>query len=115
MNYVAHICETFSELSDEIAGIMGDAPKFEDKLGYFVDMDIDKVFLGFEKSLTVLRSKLGEERYARMLALSREARAHFEADPDDSNGRTDQGLDCLLAINDLLNDAWRRKPRTNLD
>jgi hypothetical protein len=94
---------------------MGDAPKCQDQLGYFEDKNIDKVFFGFEKSLDALRSKLGDERYERMLALSREARAHFEADPDDNNGRTDQGLDCFLAIDELLNDAWRRQPRTERD
>jgi hypothetical protein len=107
MGFTAHICETLSELSDELAVMIGDAPKFEDRTGNFSGMSAENVFSGFEKSLDILRSKLGDERYVQMLALSREARSHFEADPHDNNGRTDQGLDCLLAIDELLNAAWR--------
>jgi hypothetical protein len=55
------------------------------------------------ESLGLIRSQLGETRYAELIALSNRMRAHFEADPTDTNGEAHKGYLLIHEMQALLN------------
>jgi hypothetical protein len=64
------------------------APKF---IGYADKCYIDPIFRYLNDGLEMKRENLGEERYLKLKRMSDEARARFEADPDDTTGETREG------------------------
>jgi hypothetical protein len=92
--YKPYICQTIGEFNDKLGWMMLNAPTFKDKTGYFPDRDIENTFEGFNQSLDALRRKLGEERYAKMRAMSDQMRALFESDPESTNGGSKAG--CMM-------------------
>jgi hypothetical protein len=89
--YKPYIAQTIGELNDELGWMMLNAPTFKDRTGYFPERSIDTAFQGFNEGLNTLRSKLGEERYAKMRKMSDQMRALFESDPDSTNGGSKAG------------------------
>jgi hypothetical protein len=87
--YKPYICQTVGELNDKLGWMMLNSPTFKDKLGYFLQQNVDTAFPGLNDSLANLRRTLGEERYVVMREMSDRMRAHFEADPED---KTDDAL-----------------------
>ena len=104
-----HIPKNLSELEDFLASLFGGAPTFVDD--YFDFQTIDTEFDVYSQSLDLVRSKLGEERYARLTRLGAEAKALFAADPKDTNGKTGQGFKCLMEIDEILQEV--RSQRVN--
>ena len=55
------------------------------------------------------RSRLGEERYLVLMAMSDRMRALFEADPEDKTGDTLKGCTILHEMEAILRPARRKK------
>lgn len=100
--YDPYIPETIGELMDKLASIMLSSPKFEDTSGYFPGKGIVTEFVALNEGLQKVRPTLGEERYQILKSLSDQMREHFEADPDDMNGRTASGRKIVLEMRDML-------------
>ena len=91
-----------SELRDLLSSMLLQSPTFLDKIGYFPDQSIDSVFFELNEGLLACRTKLGQHRYEAMRALSDQMRAHFDADPEDVNGRTAAGQKLILEMMEML-------------
>ena len=61
-----------------------------------------------------MRKKLGEERYGQLIALAAQAKTLFADDPDDDNGKTDQGPALLFEIEELIQAARSRRVAAKL-
>ena len=107
-----HIPKTLSELEDFLATLFGGAPTFVDD--YFDFQTIDTEFDVYHQSLELVRGKLGEDRYTRLVFLGMEAKALFAADPEDTNGKTEQGFTCLKEIDDILHQVRTQRIKANL-
>lgn len=104
-----YIPESLSEIYDLLALMVLKAPTFVDKTGYFPEQDIHTVFIMLTGGIDKVRKKLGEERYAKLNDLAAQAKVLFADDPDDSNGKTDQGRDLLFEIEDLIQEVRSRR------
>ncbi len=97
------------EVRDFVGSMVLGAPRFVDKSGFFPDRNVNSEFFALTEGFKTIQRKLGEDNYQRVVALAQRARAHFEADPDDTTGDTTKGLECLMEIEDILKAAARRK------
>ena len=111
---ILYVPKTLSEIYDYLAGIRSHAPSFVDKMGFRPEHNIDREFEGLVQGLELNRKKLGEERYARLIGLAAQMKALFAADPDDSNGKTDEGFKLLNQFEDEIKDARRRRSKAKL-
>lgn len=109
-----YVPASLSELYDQMAGMLLGAPTFKDRTGVFPDHDIETEFRRLTEGFGVVRKKLGEERYAALIDLAAQAKVLFAADPDDSNGKTDEGYKLLHRIEDLIQEARRRRVKEKL-
>ncbi|MBA3880646.1 MAG: hypothetical protein C0500_13135 [Sphingobium sp.] len=109
-----YIPGTFSEIYDLLGSMILNAPKFIDETGVFWYRDIDSTFFELTESFEIVRSKLGEERYTALIDLTARAKALFAADPDDTNGKTDEGYKLLYEIEDLIQEARRKRVEKKL-
>jgi hypothetical protein len=82
--YDPYIPQGKSELRDYLGLLMLSSPTFVDASGYFPERNISTVF------------------YLEAMDISNRMRAHFEADPDDSNGGSDAGRQLVYQLEDLL-------------
>jgi hypothetical protein len=108
--YEPYIAKNIGELRDCIASMMLDSPKFVDTTGYFREKNLDNTFQGLRSSLDGLRTKLGDERYCKLIEISNQMRAYFEADPEDRTGDAIKGRDLILDMLDLLKARRTRPP-----
>ena len=102
-----YIPQTVSELMDMLGMMMLSSPTFTDGTGYFPERNIDTVFRELNESLRLLRGKLGEERYLKLIEMSDRMRAHFEADPEDKTDDSLKGRQIIHEMEDLL----KQRPR----
>ena len=100
--YILTIPENVGELRDHLSDMLLSSPAFVDTTGYFPGANIDTTFAEFNDGLLKVRKQLGEQRYLTMRALSDEMRAHFEADPEDVNGRARAGRKIILEMTEML-------------
>jgi hypothetical protein len=107
-----HIPNTLSEREEFLASLLGGAPTFRDE--YFEFQNIDTEFEVYHQGLNLVRQRLGEERYAQMVAWGVEAKALFAADPDDKNGKTSQGFELLHKMEDLLGEVRSERFKAKL-
>jgi len=108
-SYEPYIPQTIGELDDLLGSMMLGAPKFVGT-GFFAGRrNIDTEFISLTQGLAVIRPKLGEERYQRMIEMAEWMRVLFEADPDTKTGDTLAGCALISAIEDELRAA--RKPK----
>ncbi|THD48579.1 MAG: hypothetical protein E7774_02790 [Bradyrhizobium sp.] len=103
-----YIPQNISELLDLTTSMLLSAPRFLDKTGYRPFLNLDYVFEQLHAGLAQNRQRLGEERYGRLLEMSDQIRALFEADPDDKTGQTLQGCKVIHQMNDILRSALRK-------
>jgi hypothetical protein len=75
------------------------APKF---IGYADKSYTDEIFHAISEGLEMNRERLGEEPYLKLRKMSDEARAHFEADPEDTTGETREGRAILREMIRML-------------
>ncbi|MEZ5995680.1 MAG: hypothetical protein R3C25_07985 [Hyphomonadaceae bacterium] len=87
---------------DHLAFMMLSSPTFKDKLGYFQNQNLETVFYELNEGLAQVRRKIGQQRYETMRAASDQMRTHFEADPEDANGRAREGRKLVLEMREML-------------
>ena len=105
-----YIPKSLGEVHDELMVMIGDAPKFLDTWsGVYPDQNIDSRFLQLTEGFGVVRRKLGEERYAALIDLAARAKALFAADPEDNNGKTDEGIKLIHEMMELIQSTRRRR------
>lgn len=109
-----YIPATLSELDDLIGSMILFAPTFIDPCGDFPDQNIDTCFQQLFEGALVVRQKLGEERYAKLVDLAARAKQLFVDDQDDTNGKTDEGRALLFEIEDVLSDARSARVKAKL-
>ena len=105
--YQPYIPQTTGELWDQIASMMLGAPTFKDRTGYFPAMNIETEFAALNGGIDAVRKKVGEERYAALVALSKQMRPLFEADPEDKTGEAQAGRRLIHQMEDILRPGWR--------
>lgn len=106
-----YIPQSISEIMDLLGCMMLSSPTFKDKTGYFPNRNIETEFFALNEGLNAVRTKVGEENYQALVALSDKMRAHFEADPEDKTEDGIKGRDCIIAMEDILKASARRRPR----
>lgn len=113
-NHARYVPNSLSEIYDYLAGTLGDAPKFVDSTGFFPDRSIDTEFDVLIAAFNNVRGKLGEERYAKLIDLAARTKALFLADPNDDNGKTLEGCKLIWEIEDIIQDARKRRVKAKL-
>ena len=109
-----YIPASLSEINDMLGSMILGAPTFIDKTGVFAERNVNSEFDKFTQALDIVRKKLGEDRYAKLVDLAARAKALFVADQDNTNGKTAQGRELLFEIEDVLRDARRRRVKARL-
>lgn len=87
--YKPSIPTTIGDLYVLLGFVVIKAPTFLDPV--FPGRNLTAIFFELEQGLNAIRDQLGNERFDELCRMASTARAHFEADPDDSNGRTREG------------------------
>ena len=109
-----YIPASLSEIYDLLGSMFLGAPTFIDETGCFPERNIDTRFHMLVEGFNAVRKKLGEARYARLVDLAARAKELFAADPEDDNGKSNEGRKLLLAIEDLINEVRRKRVRAKL-
>jgi hypothetical protein len=102
MPYKPYVPRGIGELLDHLAHMRLASPTFKDETGYLPRENIDTAFYSLNEGLLAIRRKLGDERYAALMALSGKIRALFEADPDDTIGDARVGRQLIYKMEDVL-------------
>ena len=105
--YQPYIPQTIGELIDFLGWMLLFSPKFENDSGYFPGRNLGTTFISLNEGLKAVRNRLGEGRYATLIADADRMRSHFEADPEDSTGETKAGCALILEMMDLLKNLRR--------
>jgi hypothetical protein len=100
-----YIPKQLSEIQDFINGMPRAAPKFDEVTFYGYPMTIDNEFGRLLIGLMAVRDKLGDDRYRKTVELANAAKALFLADPDSTQGKVSEGVDMLMAIDQLLEEV----------
>ena len=98
--YKSSIPQGVGEIMNHLAYMMLSSPAFVDP--DFIGRDLETAFSELDAGLGLIRDKLGEGRYAKLIEMSKQMRAHFEADPQDSNGQAKQGRKLIREMEELL-------------
>lgn len=93
---------TIGEIMDLLGSMMLGAPPFEDKTGYFPDRSITSEFPSLNAGLEVVRKKIGEENYAKLIAISARMQDHFRAGIRGNPEETSNGCKCIWEMEDIL-------------
>ena len=104
-----YIPGSLSEIYDLLASFIGGAPTFIDKSGVFHERNINSEFYILTQSFAKVRKKVGEERYSMLMELAARAKALFADDPEDNNGKTDEGIALIYEIEDIIQAARKRR------
>jgi hypothetical protein len=99
-HYKPYIPQTMDALLSQLSFMLLCSPTFEDV--EFPGRNVETAFLQLNEGLKNVRAELGEQRFIALMSLSDEMRAHFEADPDDNNGRTRAGRQLVLEMEAIL-------------
>jgi hypothetical protein len=106
--YQPHIPKDVGEIMDQLGFMMLASPTFIDGTGYFPSQNIDTVFFQLNEGLRLIRGKLGEERYLKLVEMSGLMRAHFEADPENETDDTLKGRAIIREMEELLKQKVRK-------
>ena len=104
-----YIPASLSELHDSLMCMIGDAPTFMDDTGVFPNQNINTEFYTLTEGFGIVRRKLGEERYAALIDLAARAKALFADDPEETNGKTMQGIKLIWAMMDIVQSTRKRR------
>lgn len=113
-NPAPYIPASLSEIYDLLGAMMLEAPIFIDESGSFPERTIDTRFHQLTEGFGKVRKKVGDERYARLMDLAAKAKTLFAADPDDDNGKSDQGRAILYEIETLIQASRSRRVKAKL-
>ncbi len=94
--------ENIGEIADRLAWMFLEAPHFKSVVGPIEGYSIETVFSSLNEGLDLARKKLGEEKYGALIAMSKRARAHCEADPEDDNGQAREGRRLIREMREML-------------
>ena len=108
-NREPYIPASLSEIYDFLACLLGGAPTFVDDTGFYPDQNIDTEFAVLVAAFDKVRRKLGEDRYVKLIELAAQAKGLFAADPKNENGKTRQGYRVIHEIEDIIQDARKRR------
>ena len=103
-----YIPQGVSEVIDQLSMMMLKSPTFVDRTGYFPWQNVDTVFHQLNEGLRLVRGKLGEERYNKLVDMSDRMRVYFEADPADRTDDTRKGCKLILDMQELLKQKIKR-------
>ena|ERR1700684_822708 len=103
-----YIPQGVSEVIDQLSMMMLKSPTFVDRTGYFPWQNVDTVFHQLNEGLRLVRGKLGEERYNKLVDMSDRMRAHFEADPENKTDDTLKGREIVDEMQKLLKEKSRK-------
>ena len=78
-----------------------------DYLGMMM-LDLEMAFYELNEGLRLIRGKLGEERYRKLMEMSDRMRAHFEADPENKTDDTLMGRDIISEMEAVLMQGGRK-------
>lgn len=109
-----YIPATFSEIYDLLGSMLLWAPTFIDESGWFPERTIETRFHQLTEGFGKVRKKVEEDHYAQLMNLAAQAKALFAADPDDDNGKTDQGRALLFAIEKIIQASRSRRVKAKL-
>lgn len=104
-----YVPQRIGEIMDHLAMMMLSSPQFKDRTGLLPGRSIDTVFAELNGGIEIVRKKVGEANYAKLIEISARMRAHFEADPDDKTEDGIKGRECIHEMEDILRAANRRK------
>jgi len=96
------------EVLDHLSHMLLGAPKFLDKTGYLPFENLDFVFRQLSQGLANIRIAIGENRYHKLMLMSDQIRALFQADPDDKTGDTLKGCKIIHEMEDILGQVPRK-------
>jgi hypothetical protein len=102
LDYKPYIPKTVAEVVELLTLIFYKSPTFKDS--FFVHRNVDTVFSQLSEGLKNIRKKIGDERFEQLTSLAKQARAHFEADPEDSNDRAREGRKLVREMQAILGD-----------
>jgi hypothetical protein len=102
---MAYIYKTYTprgvgEIMDHLGYMMLSSPAFADP--DFIGRNLETAFAELSEGIRLIRPKLGDERYAKLIELSDRMRAHFEADPEDKTQDAIKGRELILEMEDIL-------------
>ena len=100
--YRPYIPQSLGDLLDLLSSRLLSAPTFVDKTGYFPERNLETTFSKLNEGLLVLRVRLGEDRYGKLMEMASRARAYFEADPEKKTGDAVKGQELILDMEDLI-------------
>ena len=97
-----------SEIIDYLGMMMLSSPTFVDRTGYLPGRNIENTFSELNEGLRLIRGKLGDERYLKLVEMSDRMRAHFEADPEDKTDDSLKGRELIEEMETLLKQSARK-------
>jgi hypothetical protein len=106
--YKVYIPKNISEIIDYLGMMMLDSPTFIDRTGYLPGRNLENTFSELNEGLRLIRGKLGEERYLKLMEMSDRMRAHFEADPENETDDTIKGRALIEEMEILLRQSARK-------
>lgn len=109
-----YIPQSLSEIYDFLSRFIGYAPTMEDPSGRYPEDNIDTEFDKLVESFGIVRQKLGEERYARLVDLAARTKALYVEDPDETNGKTMEGIKLVWEMGEIIQDARKRRVKAKL-
>jgi hypothetical protein len=104
-----YIPNTLGEIYDFLAILIGYAPRYDDRSDSYFDHTIDTRFHQLGEAFQATRKTLGEEQYSRLIDLAARAKALFLEDPNDDNGKTDQGIALIHEIEDIVQSTRKHR------
>ncbi|MGE3251706.1 MAG: hypothetical protein AB7L26_15835 [Hyphomonadaceae bacterium] len=87
--------------------MLGGAPSFTDSV--FPGRNLEMHFFELNEGLSVVRARIGEERYAKAIELSDKMRRLYEADPEDKSGASNAGSKLNWELSALLKSTPRKQ------
>jgi len=106
--YKPYIPKGISEIMDYLGMMMLESPTFIDRTGYFPSRNLEMAFYELNEGLRLIRGKLGEEQYRKLMEMSDRMRAHFEADPENKTDDTLKGRAIIEQMEELLRQSGRK-------
>lgn len=107
-----YIPRSLSEIYDLLGSMILSAPTFHHPA--FPQRNVDSEFYQLIKSFAVVRKKLGDERYGKLVDLAARAKILFAEDQKDTNGKSTQGRALLHEIEKHIQETRRSRKSAKL-
>ncbi len=104
-----HVPEHLSEVQDVLTSMVGSAPTFLKPGFNGLGHNLESEFACASEGIAGVRDKLGEGRYARLMALLAQAKMLFLEDQNDDNGKTKQGCDLLWDMDEIIEEVRQER------